>query len=147
MDIVVTMISLTHVFNESKPLNQLFHIFRNKTIHSFMIHSETRRHNSFAYTLFTDLRTTHLERIKWMIIKELMYSCQHMEMWPLLFIFIWYQFLCFPPKKTQSMLVDYAVTEMGCFDDYLDAAPRAKKMRGKGISSFILNVSQCIIIN
>ena len=27
----------------------------------------------------------------------------------------------------QSMLADYAVKEMGCFDDYSDAAPRAKK--------------------
>ena len=30
----------------------------------------------------------------------------------------------------QSMLVDYAVTEMDCFDDYSDSAPRAKTMRG-----------------
>ena len=37
------------------------------------------------------------------------------------------------------MLVDNADTEMGCFDDYLDAAPRAKTMRG-----FLLHVDQCI---
>ena len=42
------------------------------------------------------------------------------------------------------MLVDYSVTEMGFFDDYLDAAPRAKTMRGNGIFTFLLNVSQCI---
>ena len=40
------------------------------------------------------------------------------------------------------MLVDYAVTDMGCFDDYSDAAPRARTMRGNGITTFILHVSQ-----
>ena len=35
----------------------------------------------------------------------------------------------FYSNTLKSMLVDYAVTEMGCFDDYLDAAPRAKTMR------------------
>ena len=42
------------------------------------------------------------------------------------------------------MLVDYASTEMDCFDDYSDASPRAKTMRGNGITTFILHVSQCI---
>ena len=41
------------------------------------------------------------------------------------------------------MLVDYAVTKMGCFDDYSDAAPRAKNMKGNGITTFILHVAQC----
>ena len=50
----------------------------------------------------------------------------------------------FYSNTLKSMLVDYAVTEMGCFDDYLDAAPRAKNMRGNGITTFILHVSQCI---
>ena len=45
------------------------------------------------------------------------------------------------------MLVDYTVTETGCFDDYLDAAPHAKKMRGNGITTFILDVAQCITFN
>ena len=42
------------------------------------------------------------------------------------------------------MLVGYAVTEMGCFDNYLDADPRAKNMRGNGTTTFLLHVSQCI---
>ena len=42
------------------------------------------------------------------------------------------------------MLVDYAVIEMSCFDDCSDAAPRAKTMRGNGITTFILHVAQCI---
>ena len=42
------------------------------------------------------------------------------------------------------MLVDYAGTDMGCFDDYLDAAPRAKNMRGNGITKFLLHVAQYI---
>ena len=35
----------------------------------------------------------------------------------------------FYSNKLTSMLVNYSVTEMGCFDDYLDAAPRAKTIR------------------
>ena len=50
----------------------------------------------------------------------------------------------FYSNTLKSMLVDYAVTEMGCFDDYLDAAPRAKNMRGNGITTFLLHVAQCI---
>ena len=42
------------------------------------------------------------------------------------------------------MLVDYAVTEICCFDDYSDAAPRAQTMRGNGITTFLLHVSECI---
>ena len=45
------------------------------------------------------------------------------------------------------MLVDYAVTEMGCFDDYSDNGPHSKTMRVYGITNFILHVSQCIIFN
>ena len=45
------------------------------------------------------------------------------------------------------MLVDYAVTEMGCFDDYSDAAPCAKTMSGNSINNFLLHVSQCITFN
>ena len=45
------------------------------------------------------------------------------------------------------MLVDYAVTEMGCFGDYSDTVPHAKTMRGNGITNFLLHVSQCIIFN
>ena len=44
----------------------------------------------------------------------------------------------------KSMLVDYAVTEISCFDDYLDAAPWAKTIRGNGIITFILHFAQCI---
>ena len=42
------------------------------------------------------------------------------------------------------MLVDYSVTEMVWFDDYLDAVPRSKKMRVNGITPFIFHVAQCI---
>ena len=47
----------------------------------------------------------------------------------------------------KSMLVDYAVTVMGCFDDYLDAEPRDKTMSGNGINTFLLHVSQYITFN
>ena len=42
------------------------------------------------------------------------------------------------------MLVDYSVTEMDCFDDYLDDAPHAKTMRLNGITAFLLHVAQFI---
>ena len=40
--------------------------------------------------------------------------------------------------------MDYALTEMGCFDHYSDATPRAKTMRGNGINTFLLQVSEVI---
>ena len=40
--------------------------------------------------------------------------------------------------------MDYSVTDMGCFDDYLDAAPCAKTITGDGINTFLLHVAQCI---
>ena len=42
------------------------------------------------------------------------------------------------------MLVDYAVTEMGCCDDYYDADLRVKAIRGNGITTFLLRVAQFI---
>ena len=50
-------------------------------------------------------------------------------------------------NKRQIILVDYTVTEMGCFGYYSDAAPHAKTMRGNGITTFILYVAQCITFN
>ena len=50
-------------------------------------------------------------------------------------------------NELQSILVDYTVTEMGCFDDYSDAELRAKPMRGNSITNFILHVDQCITFN
>ena len=49
-------------------------------------------------------------------------------------------------NKLQSMLVDYSVTDMGCFGDYLDAVPHAKTMRGNGITTFLLYIYQCILM-
>ena len=45
------------------------------------------------------------------------------------------------------MLVEYAVTEMGFLDDYSDADPQGKSMRGNGITTFLMHVAQCIIFN
>ena len=36
---------------------------------------------------------------------------------------------------------------MGFLDDYSDAGPQGKIMRGNGITTFILHVDQCIIFN
>ena len=45
------------------------------------------------------------------------------------------------------MLVEYAATEMGFFDDYSDADTNHKIIRGNGITIFLLHVAQCIIFN
>ena len=50
-------------------------------------------------------------------------------------------------ETLEIMLVDYAATEMGSLDDYSDAAPKGKIIRGNGITKFILHVAQCIIFN
>ena len=55
--------------------------------------------------------------------------------------------VCSYSNTLQSMLLDYTVTYMGAFDDYSDAAPRAKTMRGNGITTFLLHVAQCITFN
>ena len=36
---------------------------------------------------------------------------------------------------------------MASLDDYSDAAPKGKSIRGNGITAFILHVAQCIIFN
>ena len=43
------------------------------------------------------------------------------------------------------MLIEYAATEMGFLDDYSDADPNHKSIRGNGITTFLFHVSQCII--
>ena len=43
------------------------------------------------------------------------------------------------------MLVGYAVTEMGSLDDYSDAAPQGKSIRGNGITTFFF--ARCPIYN
>ena len=45
------------------------------------------------------------------------------------------------------MLIEYAATEMGFLDDYSDADPNHKIIRGSGINTFLLHVYQCIIFN
>ena len=50
----------------------------------------------------------------------------------------------FYSNKLKHMLVDYAVTEMVCFDDYLDVSPHVKTMRVNGITTFPFHVAQCI---
>ena len=53
----------------------------------------------------------------------------------------------FYSNKIQSMLVDYVVIEMVCFDKYSDAALSAKIMRGDGMNTSLLHVDQCINFN
>ena len=50
-------------------------------------------------------------------------------------------------ETLKSMLVEYAATEMGFLDDYSDADPNHKSMRGNGVTTFIFHISQCIIFN
>ena len=50
-------------------------------------------------------------------------------------------------ETLESMLVDYAATEIGSLDDYSYAAPKGKSIRGNVITTFLLHVAQCIIFN
>ena len=50
-------------------------------------------------------------------------------------------------ETLNGMLVEYAVTEMGFLDDYSDADPNHKSIRGNGITTFLFHVTQCIIFN
>ena len=92
---MVTLTSLTQIFNSVKPVIWYFHISRNKTIHSLMIHSKTKIHNWFPYIMFTNLRKTYPERMLRNMTKGLINMGQHMEINPLVIIVIWYQLLCF----------------------------------------------------
>ena len=53
----------------------------------------------------------------------------------------------FYSNTLQSMLVDYAVTDMGCFGYYSYAASHAKIIRGDSITIFLLHVAQSIHFN
>ena len=45
------------------------------------------------------------------------------------------------------MLIEYAATEMGFLDDYSDADPNHKSIRGNGITTFLFHFAQCNIFN
>ena len=49
-------------------------------------------------------------------------------------------------ETLESMLVEYAATKMGFLDDYSDADPNHKIIRGNDITKFLFHVSQCIIL-
>ena len=50
-------------------------------------------------------------------------------------------------ETLKIVLIEYAATEMGFLDDYSDADPNHKSIRGNGITTFLFHVSQCIIFN
>ena len=50
-------------------------------------------------------------------------------------------------KTLGSILVEYSATEMGFLDDYSDADPNHKSIRGNSITTFLLHIAQCIIFN
>ena len=50
----------------------------------------------------------------------------------------------FYSNTLKSMLMGYAVIDMGCFGYYSYAAPRSKSMRGNVINTFLFHVAQCI---
>ena len=50
-------------------------------------------------------------------------------------------------ETLKSRLIKYAATEMGFLDDYSDADPNHKSIRGNVITAFLFHVAQCIILN
>ena len=109
-----------------------------------MIHPNTKRQNWFPYILFTYLikkpRTdiTNDDQTAYAFAPTYGDGSTNFHHHMISVVVFFYS------NKLQGILVDYAVTEMGCFDNYLDAAPHAKTMRGNGITTFILHVAQCI---
>ena len=43
-------------------------------------------------------------------------------------------------ETLKSMLVEYAATEMGFLDEYSDADPNHKRIRGNGITTFLFHI-------
>ena len=120
---------------------------RKMTIHSFMISSATKIHNWFAYIYFyrpnknayiTDLTNND---------KKLMHLCQHMEMGPLIFTIIWYQMLCFTTQTNFKVcwwimqLHKWVALMIICMLHHV------QKMGVNSITTFLLNISQCITFN
>ena len=50
-------------------------------------------------------------------------------------------------ETLKCMLIVYAATEMGFLDDYSDADPNHKSIRGNGINTYLFHVAQCNIFN
>ena len=50
-------------------------------------------------------------------------------------------------SENNTYLIEYADTEMGFLDDYSDADPNHKGIRGNGITKFLFHVAQCIIFH
>ena len=50
-------------------------------------------------------------------------------------------------ETPKSMFIEYAAIEMGFLDNYSNADPNNKSIRGNGITTFIFHVAQCIIFN
>ena len=48
-------------------------------------------------------------------------------------------------ENLNIMLVEYAATEMGFLDDYSDYDPNHKSIRVNSITTFLFQVTQCII--
>ena len=53
--------------------------------------------------------------------------------------------LFFYSETLKSVLVEYAATEMCFLDDYSDAYPNQKSIRGNGITTYLFHVAQCIL--
>ena len=50
-------------------------------------------------------------------------------------------------ETLKSMLIKYVATEMGFLDDYSDADPNHKSIRGNCITTYLFHVAQCILFN
>ena len=50
-------------------------------------------------------------------------------------------------ETLKSMLVQYAATEKGFLDNYSDADPNQKSIRGNSITKFLFHVSQCVLFH
>ena len=51
----------------------------------------------------------------------------------------------FNSQTLKSILIEYAATEMSFLDDYYDADPTHKIIRGNGITTYLFHVAQFIL--
>ena len=144
---MVTLPSLTHIFNSSKALNWFFHISgRRLSIHSWYTQKQkyTISFLVFFYRLKKNSSRTDImndDQNSYAFAPTYGYGSTYFHRHMISVVLFFYS------NTLQSMLVDYKITEMGCFDDCSDAEPRAKTMRGNGINTFLLHIFQCITFN
>ena len=129
-----------------KATNLILLIFRKKTIHSFINDTLSNKKTQLVYLYYIYKPKKNASRTDITKYDEKVYTFAptygdestgyHCHMISVV-VFLY-------SNTLKSMLMDFAVIEMGCLDDYSNADPCAKTMRVNGITTFLLRVAKCI---